>query len=189
MSSWWTGNCTVRYSYLTVSRNTATDYKGVCIRQPLPPAFFLSLKTFSSVLSPHLILPRLEKLFPQLWLIFKDSSLPFLSFLTSNVPFICYLILLLWISSLKFSHSLCPFLDSKIKLWPFESVFFSFPFLFFFYLIYLLLLPSLDLWLVRQGSCSTVQMICRGNWHGGFASINILPRDIFHFQWVCWAWL
>lgn len=157
------------FSNLAVSRNSETDYEGILSQDFL----ICSLCTSDPPKRP-------ERLFPQLYLIFKGSSLLLLSLMTPNVPVMYSSVCLLWLlwnsptPSAKFytlkSSRDPPWLSFRIE----------------FHLL-CLLLPLLSDLLIGPAQlllCGADNL--QRNCLGGFAPINILPRDIFHFQW---AWL
>ena len=165
----------------TFTRGTSVTWQFLETVRRITKVF--SLKTFSSVPSPPLILPTPERLLPQLRLILKDSPLLLLSLMTPNVPFMYSSVCLLWLLWISPTPSAkCYTLESSRD--P--------PWLFFrieFHLLCLLLPPLSDLLIgpAQLLLCGADKL--QRNCHSGFASINILLRDIFHFQWACRAWL
>lgn len=83
----------------------------------------------------------------------------------------------LWISTSIYYFFSC----SECPLW----LIFPLPLLIFMWLSQVR--PTRTLWFARILLCGANDLT--RNSCGGFSSINILPRDIFHFQWACWVWL
>ena len=138
----------------TFTRGTSVTWQFLETVRRITKVF--SLKTFSSVPSPPLILPTPERLLPQLRLILKDSPLLLLSLMTPNVPFMYSSVCLLWLLWISPTPSAkCYTLESsRDPPWLFFRMSFTFS--------VCSSLPFRTFWLARPSSCSVVRINCRG---------------------------